>query len=112
MHYRVVDRLSFWLRKTSALLGSERRRRGIHTVPADAGDCLIYRLKHWPNLRSVSKTAGIYRALSMMSTRPVNRRWILSNSGMPASEVDGLLRRLVAEGAVEVIDSTQFGPHT
>ena len=111
MQIWIVDRLTLWLRKMSALLGPERRRRLIRSEPADSGDCLIYRLKHWPRLRSVSKTAGIYRALSMMSTRPVNRRWILSNSGMPASEVDGLLRRLIAEGAVEVIDSTQFGPH-
>lgn len=111
MQIRVADRLSLWLRKTSALLAPERRRRLATNAPIDSADCLIYRLKHWPRLRSVSKTAGIYRALSMMSTRPVNRRWILSNSGMAASDVDGLLRRLIAEGAVEVIDSTQFGPH-
>ncbi len=111
MQFRLSERLSLWLRKMSALLAPERRRRLASNAQIDSSDCLIYRLKHWPRLRSVSKTAGIYRALSMMSTRPVNRRWILNNSGMAASDVDGLLRRLVAEGAVEVIDSTQFGPH-
>ena len=45
-----------------------------------------------------------------MSHRPVNRRWILSNSRMNAGEVDGLLRRLVSQGAVHVIDTGTYRP--
>lgn len=48
----------------------------------------------------------------MMSHRPVNRRWILNNSRMNAGEVDGLLRRLVRQGAVHVIDAGSYRPDT
>jgi hypothetical protein len=44
----------------------------------------------------------------MMSTRPINRGWILSHSKLRAEQVDRLLQRLVGEGAVEVIDGAKF----
>ncbi|MDB5947128.1 MAG: hypothetical protein JWQ33_2154 [Ramlibacter sp.] len=78
----------------------------------DTGESLIYRLRHWPQIPSASKTADIYRTLSVMSNRPVNRRWILNNSSLDARAVDHLLRRLVEQGAVEVIDARGYGPDT
>ena len=72
-------------------------------------DCnLIYRLKHWPQLPAGSSNACVWRALSVMSTRPVNRNWILMSSSLRPKEVDQLLRDLVAQGAVEVIDPAGF----
>ena len=45
-----------------------------------------------------------------MGNRPVNRRWILNNSRMDARAVDLLLRRLIEQGAVEVVDAGKFRP--
>jgi hypothetical protein len=84
-------------------LGSETPDSKL-TEPGD----LIYRLKQWPHLPPRQKTADVFRTLSVMSHRPVNRRWILSSSKLSAKQVDGLLDRLVEQGAVEVIDSARF----
>src|SRR5688500_13105929 len=72
------------------------------------GDGLIYRLKHWPELPAPCRTADVFRALSMMSNRPINKHWILTHSKLPAQQVDRLLKRLVDEGAVEVIDPSKY----
>ncbi len=75
---------------------------------AIAGDDLVYRLRQWPDLPAKSKTADIYRTLSVMSTRPVNRHWITEFSGLAKAEVDSLLRRLTETNSVEVIDISKF----
>jgi len=67
-----------------------------------------YRLRRWPALPAGCRTAPVYRTLSVMSCRPVNRQWILLRSGLRASQVDSLLRNLVERGAVEVIDTARF----
>jgi hypothetical protein len=59
-------------------------------------------------LPSRVRTAGVLRALSVMSNRPVNRHWILANTKLQAEDVDRLLARLVAQDAVEVIDGSTF----
>lgn len=69
---------------------------------------LVYRLKHWPELPSRIRTADVLRALSVMSNRPINRRWILQHSKLRAEDVDSLLARLIAQDAVEVIDGSGF----
>jgi hypothetical protein len=73
-----------------------------------AGADLIYRLKAWPQLPEAGRTAEIYRMLSVMSNRPVNRQWILTRTRMEPQQLEGLLRRWVAEGAIEVIDPARF----
>ncbi|MBC5767908.1 hypothetical protein [Ramlibacter albus] len=73
----------------------------------EPGD-LIYRLKHWPHLPHRQKTADVLRTLSVMSHRPVNRKWILASSRLNEKQVDSLLARLVDQGAVEVTDTSQF----
>jgi hypothetical protein len=86
----------------------------LRLVPADRdgatheGNGLIYRLKHWPALPRGSRTADIFRALSVMSSRPVNRRWILTNTRLRSGQVDELLQRLIDEDAVEVVDGSKF----
>lgn len=55
-------------------------------------------------------STDICRTLSVMSTRPVNRRWILNNSSLQAHEVDTMLRRLEEQDAVQVTDPAKFQP--
>ena len=104
----VYDTLYQWARKTTTsfaelrFVSSER-----DDLDSDASG-LIYRLKHWPDLPRNSRTADIFRALSVMSHRPVNRHWILANTKLRPQEVDSLLQRLVDEDAVEVIDGSKF----
>lgn len=76
---------------------------------APAGtDSLVYRLRQWPDLAPVHRTAPIYRALSLMSTRPVNRNWFVKHSRMKAVQIDSLLQILLAQNAVEVVDASAF----
>ena len=104
----VYDTLSNWARKTTTSFAELRFVVSQRDTMDDERDALIYRLKHWPDLSSLERTADIFRALSVMSNRPINRRWILSNSKLKAEQVDRLLRRLVEEGAVEVVDGSKF----
>jgi hypothetical protein len=103
------DTLFSWARKTTTSIGELRFVVSQRDDMENEGDGLIYRLKFWPELSSQDKTADVYRALSVMSQRPVNRRWILANSKkMRVAQLDQLLQRLVDEGAVEVIDGSKF----
>ena len=72
---------------------------------------LIFRLKAWPQLPEDGRTAEIYRILSVMSSQPVNRQWLLARCKMAPRAVDALMAKLVAEGAVEVIDPARFARH-
>lgn len=69
---------------------------------------LIFRLRAWPQLPESGRTAEVYRMLSVMSSRPVNREWLESRCRMAPQQLDDLLQSLVAEGAVEVIDPARF----
>jgi hypothetical protein len=105
----VYDTLYEWARKTTTSFADLRFMPSQRDdVDSGMGDGLIYKLKHWPELPRTSRTADVFRALSVMSHRPVNRHWILANSKLRAQEVDRLLERLVAEDAVEVIDGSKF----
>ena len=73
-----------------------------------AGHDLIYKMKAWPQLPESGRTAEIYRMLSVMSSRPVNRQWLLARSRMQPHQLDQLMHRLVADGAIEVIDPARF----
>lgn len=106
---RVVDRLSRWARQSFPCLPHLSRANAARAT-AGADDQLIYRLKRWPKLPSAGMSTDITRTLSVMSTRPVNRRWILNNSSLRAHEVDTMLRRLVEQGAVDVTDASKFQP--
>lgn len=106
----VYDTLYLWARKTTTSFAELRFVSLQRDEVASIGDGLIYRLKHWPELPRASRTADVFRALSVMSNRPVNRHWILANSKMRAQEVDRLLERLVAQDAVDVIDGSKFPP--
>jgi hypothetical protein len=105
----VVDRLFCWGRQLFKLPSNPFLPTEVIDPRCDE-ELLIYRLRRWPKLPSSSMSTGITRTLSVMSTRPVNRRWILNNSSLQAHEVDGMLHRLVEQGAVEVTDAGKYGP--
>jgi hypothetical protein len=107
-----VDRLCAWARQTFSSLFQFRRTGDAAKEPERAPDSLIYRLRRWPKLPSASMNTDIYRTLSVMSSRPVNRRWILNNSRLQVHQVDRLLQRLVEQDAVHVTDSARYGPDT
>lgn len=104
---RVVDSLRDFARWTSTSF-AELRDGGSRPPPDSAieGD-LIYRLRQWPDLPPSLRTARVLRLLSVMSSRRVNRHWMIRQSGKPA-EVDALLALLVAGDWVEVIDPQRF----
>lgn len=106
----VYDTLYSWARRTSTSF-AELRFAASERPAENEGSGLIYRLKHWPELPATSRTADVFRALSVMSSRPVNRHWILTHSKLQAKQVDRLLQRLVEEGAVEVIDPSKYVTH-
>ena len=73
-----------------------------------SGAQLIFRLKAWPQLPDAGRTAEIYRMLSVMSSQPVNRQWLLAHCRMTPAQLDELLLKLLADGALEVIDPARF----
>ncbi|HZY15089.1 MAG TPA: hypothetical protein VFE74_00590 [Ramlibacter sp.] len=75
------------------------------------GSNLIFRLKAWPQLPESGRTAETYRMLSVMSSQPVNRQWLLARFRMAPRQLDALLQQLIAEGALEVIDTARFSTH-
>lgn len=69
---------------------------------------LIFRMRSWPQLPEDGRTADIYRVLSVMSQQPVNRQYLLARCRLAPQQLDKLLARLVADGALEVIDPSRF----
>jgi hypothetical protein len=109
----IYDTLHYWARKTTTSIGElcflDSQLDDDMENASEEG--LIYRLKYWPDLRPRDRTADVFRALSVMSQRPVNRHWIIANSKkMHAQQVDQLLQRLIDEGAIEVIDGSKYMP--
>ena len=97
-----------WAQKfTSSLM---ELRPAAHAEPEPAPSGLTYLLRQWPLLPESSKTADIYRTLSVMSHRRVSRNWILQTSRLTPRQVDTLLARLVEQDAVDVIDVALFAP--
>jgi len=85
-------------------------RRGNCGASSSLGAHLIYRLKAWPRLPEAGRTAEIYRMLSVMSSQPVNRQWLLSRCTMAPGQLDALLLKLMDDGVLEVIDPSGFSP--
>lgn len=106
----VYDTLYTWARKRTTSFAELRFVSSERGPVEHEGDGLVYRLRQWPELPTAKRTADVFRTLSVMSHRPVNRHWLLAHSKLPAREVDRLLQRLVDDGAVEVIDTSKYGP--
>jgi hypothetical protein len=92
----VYDTLYDWARGTGISPGEP---------PVDG---LVYRLRRWPLLPPAHRTADVFRTLSVMSSRPVNRHWMLRHCKLHAQQLDALLQRLVAQGAIEAVDVSGY----
>jgi hypothetical protein len=104
----VYDGFFSWAKRTTTSFAELCFVSSERSECLEEGDSLIYRLKHWPELPPERCTANVYRALSVMSHRPVNRRWFAIHSKLPAREVDQLLKDLIGEDAIEVIDGSKY----
>ena len=94
-------------------LGARRKQAPSNPFPATGasrhpGADLIYRMRSWPQLPEDGRTAEIYRVLSVMSNQPVNRQWLLARCRMAPRQLDKLLMKLVAAGALEVVGPARF----
>ena len=101
------DTFTSWARKTTTSFG-ELLSLPPRSDIEDVGGGLLYRLKHWPDLPCKVRTAAVLRTLSVMSHRPVNRRWIMVTSRLSKAEVNALLQRLVEQDAVTITDISNF----
>jgi hypothetical protein len=102
------DTLYRWARKTTSAFGELRFAQSGLPESTFGNDKHVYRLRHWPELPSAHRTAVVYKALSLMSNRPVNRGWFVRHSRMKQKEVDGLIAELLAQGALEVVDVSSY----
>jgi hypothetical protein len=108
MPVSVYDTLSEWARRTSSW--AEMRFFSLVADEPHPANGLIYKLRYWPDLPASMRTANVYRALSVMSHRPVNRPWLLAHTRLQVAQLDLLLRRLQNQEAIEVIDATRYAP--
>ena len=105
----VYDAIRNWARKTGTSIGELHFVASRRDDMENESDGLIYKLKYWPKLPSHCRTADVFRALSVMSQRPVNRHWIVAHATkMRPAQIDELLQHLIDEGAVEVIDGSKY----
>ncbi len=103
-----------WAKRTSSSFGGSRPQlletsfpETIIDEPDLPGD-LIYRLKHWPELPDNLRTAEVLRLISLMSSRPLRRSWILDRTRLDAQRLDLLLKRLSAQQALDVLDPSRL----
>ncbi len=93
METSVLDSLTTWARRAcgKAAVPAE------HT-PAVADDPTAFRLRAWPELPDLLRTAPIYRLMSVMTVRAVSRQWMLEQSRLQERDLDALLAHLQAGG--------------
>lgn len=104
----VYDSLSAWARKTTTTFAVLLATGGHERAHSPAPGEIAYRLRQWPRLPQAVKTAAVLRTLSVMSQRPVNRRWMLANTKLRSNELNRLLASLDQQGALETIDTSRF----
>ena len=105
----LYQHLHQWIRKTAssfAPLLTLSQDKSTQAVRACEGR--VYRLRQWPALPSRWRTAHMYRTLSVMSQRPVNRHWLVTFQGMKPAQADALLSYLTTHDAVDVVDTGAF----
>jgi hypothetical protein len=101
----MMGTITEWARRTSSFGDSRAdfQRSRPDEASAHGGD-LIYRLRRWPQLPGTWRTADVLRLLSVLSSRPLRRSWILAHSRLDTRRLDTLVQRLQADGSLEVID--------
>jgi len=93
METSVLDSLTTWARRAC---GKTIARTESPATVAD--DTTAFRLRAWPELPDLLRTAPIYRLLSVMTVRAVSRSWMLEQSRLQARDLDALLAHLSAGG--------------
>jgi len=103
-----------WAKRTSSSFGGSRPQLlesafpdTVAAEPDLPGD-LIYRLRSWPELPGNLRTAEVLRLMSLMSSRPLRRSWILDRTRLDEQRLDLLLKRLVAQKALDVLDPSRL----
>lgn len=91
----VIDSLQTWARSLRATAPEPQ---------ANAQDPVGWRLCAWPDLPEPLRRARVLRLLSNMSVRPVNRQWMLWQSGLAPQVLDALLAQLQQAGAVQRVE--------
>ncbi|HSV35858.1 MAG TPA: hypothetical protein VLI46_09885 [Ramlibacter sp.] len=71
------------------------------------GTGFAYRLQAWPQLPPTDRIAPIYRALSVMSTRPVSVAWFSRRSGLPTDRAQDIVNWLVSQGYAQELQIKQ-----
>lgn len=104
---RVLEAITDWARRVSTW-GEVHPAQGESIPPTEPGPELIFRLRHWPTLPSAMRTADVLRLLSLMSSRPVSRSWMVQYAKVPPKRLDLLLERLAAQGALEEVTPATF----
>jgi hypothetical protein len=107
---RVYGAIYSWAKRTTTSFAELRFLVSEREEVDDVSEGLIYRLKYWPELPAHRRTANVFRALSVMSHRPVNRHWLVAHSKLNSADIDRLLQYLIDEDAVEVIDGSKYRP--
>jgi hypothetical protein len=74
----------------------------LYSGPATAG----YELLHWPDLHGMPRTAGLLRALSVMSSRPVSLTWFARKAGWREAAAQAFLDQLVESGDARPVGLT------
>lgn len=103
METSALDSLTTWARRACGKAIAWRDCR--HD---DADDGTTFRLRAWPDLPDLLRTAPVYRVLSVMTVRPVSRRWMQDQSRLPARDIHALLAYLQAGG--ELVQESRARP--
>ena len=109
-----MQAITEWTRRAASSFGASRSEvasttfpETVLSVPDVAGD-LVYRLKRWPVLPNRLRTAEVLRLLSVMSSRPVRRSWVLERTRLDEHHLDLLTGRLVRQGALDILDPARL----
>lgn len=93
-----------FLRWTRRLMG-----RADKLSPNEREEAPIYFLSGWPELPGRFRTAAVYRVLSTMSVRAVNRHWVASQTYLKDEQLEALLQHLRDQQVLQTQCSQQPG---
>lgn len=110
----MMQAITQWTKRATSSFGASRAvllessfPQTVLAAPEVPGD-LIYRLKRWPLLPQRLRTAEVLRLLSVMSSRPVRRSWILERTRLDERHLDLLTGRLARQGALDILDPSRL----
>ncbi|TFZ01352.1 hypothetical protein [Ramlibacter rhizophilus] len=98
------DTLQLWARKACHSAGLAVRKEPAREPAALPRESVAYRLRAWPTLPPSQCNARVWRLMSTMSVRPVDRGWMLEQSRLAPEELDALIDTLRRDRVVEVIE--------